>query len=301
MAKAYITASKRIGSVGGETYSVVKGQTIVRAKPVSVANPRTKAQVLQRAVFMDAVKFFKHSNQNFFKFAFEDKKPTESDYNAFMRHNSGDGIMITKSMGKQAGAAFIGQFLVSQGSLPAPTINYESVSSPLFITRSANRTAAITTFGALSSEFKTYYGLTDGDIVTLLFIKSNVAEIEYGPTEAECKYLFLNNVPSEPVWSIVQFVVDELDDTLLSTKGISAHANSSNLVVSGWDCEETAAAATMIFSRKSADGLKVSTSNLINNDMANEIIEMNSLEGTREKIYAAWKSAEDAILEGSEV
>ena len=41
----------------------------------------------QRAAFAASVKFFKHSQQALFKFAFEDKTQKESDYNAFMRHN----------------------------------------------------------------------------------------------------------------------------------------------------------------------------------------------------------------------
>lgn len=301
MAKAYIVASKRIGSVGGETYSVVKGQTIVKAKPVSVANPRTKAQVLQRAVFMDAVKFFKHSNQNLFKFAFEDKKPTESDYNAFMRHNSGDGIMITKSMGKQPGAAFIGQFLVSQGSLPAPYYEFDDNAAPFLQISSENISQSITTFGQLSTQLKSYYGLNEGDIVTMLFIKSNVTEIEYGPTEAECKYLFLDDEPTEPVWSIVQFVIDTESSVLLNTKHLIHSAGTKWVGSDDWNAEDVASSFAVIFSRKSADGLKVSSSTLATNEIANEIIEMNALEGTREMIYAAWKSAEDAILEGSKV
>lgn len=49
MAKYNPVTGKRIGKVGGEVYAVVKGEAIVREKPLVVSNPSTNAQVAVRA------------------------------------------------------------------------------------------------------------------------------------------------------------------------------------------------------------------------------------------------------------
>lgn len=49
MAKYNPVTGKRIGKVGGEVYAVVKGEAIVREKPLVVSNPSTDAQVAVRA------------------------------------------------------------------------------------------------------------------------------------------------------------------------------------------------------------------------------------------------------------
>lgn len=49
MAKYNPVTGKRIGKVGGEVYSVVRGEAIVREKPIVVSNPNTEAQVEVRA------------------------------------------------------------------------------------------------------------------------------------------------------------------------------------------------------------------------------------------------------------
>lgn len=76
------------GKVGSLVMSINKGQVVTRQYQPNVANPRSNAQMLHRARFASCVNFYKRATANFFKFAFEDKRPIESDYSAFMRHNT---------------------------------------------------------------------------------------------------------------------------------------------------------------------------------------------------------------------
>lgn len=76
--------------------------------------------MLQRAKFANAVKFYKKAVQNFFKFAFEDKKKSESDYNAFMRHNVMNSTLLMKGNVDDAYFPALGRWQMSSGSLPNP-------------------------------------------------------------------------------------------------------------------------------------------------------------------------------------
>ena len=73
------------GKLGNIVLRVRKGQTVESKYQPNVNNPRTFAQCRQRALFANAVKFYKSAIARMFKFAFEDKAANESDYNAFMR------------------------------------------------------------------------------------------------------------------------------------------------------------------------------------------------------------------------
>lgn len=87
MAKGNLFLGYGRGSVGDVTMSRTKGQQVARARNRQPMNPRTDAQVIQRAKMASAVKFFKMVPSGALKYAFEDKRPEESDYNAFVRHN----------------------------------------------------------------------------------------------------------------------------------------------------------------------------------------------------------------------
>lgn len=55
-----IALGKATGSIGNVTFTVQRGQNIAKAKPVSVANPQTAKQTLQRSRFSDASNYAKH-------------------------------------------------------------------------------------------------------------------------------------------------------------------------------------------------------------------------------------------------
>lgn len=122
------------GRLGNMVISSVRGQQIERKYQPKVANPKTYAQMRQRAAFAAAVKFFKHSQQALFKFAFEDKTQKESDYNAFMRHNVayfGAYNKVACDNPSLPALGFTSPLLLSYGSLASAVgVGYYKVQTP---------------------------------------------------------------------------------------------------------------------------------------------------------------------------
>ncbi|MBR3407322.1 MAG: hypothetical protein IKG86_00580 [Paludibacteraceae bacterium] len=92
------------------------GQTLIRELAASVSNPRTAAQMTQRVRLSNCVAVYR-ANKFWMKYAFEDKKPKESDYNAFIGENiSNNAVALTKSE-VNAGAAVAAPYTITRGSL----------------------------------------------------------------------------------------------------------------------------------------------------------------------------------------
>lgn len=297
MAKAYLTASKRIGSVGGETYSVVKGQTIVRAKPISVANPRTVNQMLQRSIFLDAVRFYQHSNQNFFKMAFEDRRQTESDYNAFMRTNSNRGVHVTKAMSDNPFFPALGNWTISRGSLPSAQCEWIPLGNPLFLVHCGETVAEqreIETIGEVCGFLKSKYSLREGDIVTVGLVTSSLMDVNENTLEP----VFEN--PIAPQWFLNQFRIDTTSTVPVTTYNLNAAVMEDGSVVIAIDTPTLAACAGFcVFSRNTDGGLKVSTSDIVLNASATTIINKMQQSSFIERVVADWSASEGAILQGS--
>lgn len=74
------------GSMGGMTYSIVEGRTIVRQTPTHVRNPRTEAQQLQRGKLANAVRAYQQIGPMCAK-SFTSRKKYSSQYNEFVARN----------------------------------------------------------------------------------------------------------------------------------------------------------------------------------------------------------------------
>lgn len=302
MAKAYITQSKRIGSVGGETYSVVNGQTIVRAKPVSVANPRTDAQMTQRSQFLSAVRFYQRANQRFFKFAFESKSQVESDYNAFMRLNAKLGGYITKAQGDSIGFPMIAPWIISQGSLNGlrQSVYEDESASKCYLDVVIAPTysgAAPTTIGALSELIlANYSGVQESDIMTLVTIISTAEGSAYvNDLDAE-------NINNQISWEVEQFIVDSTDERAISEvmTGVTCVVRSGALVLAcDMGSSAVASGCALVQSRNTNKGTVVSTTSIALNEVAEVAYSVLRSRIHRRQVLAWWGAQQQAILQGS--
>ena len=77
-----------IGRVGGNVYYMNKGQNIARELAPAISNPQTAAQQEQRMRWANLVSFYRVNQPWMKRGAFESKKQTWSDYNAFVSANS---------------------------------------------------------------------------------------------------------------------------------------------------------------------------------------------------------------------
>lgn len=285
------TAGKRIGSVGNETYSVVKGQNVVREKPAQVANPRTYAQMEQRSIFIDAVRFYEHANKNLFKFAFEDKRSYESDYNAFMRANAKNGVNISPSMSSDYRFPAIGNWLLTSGSLQGVDFDYSEGATSIFFNSAA--ASGISTVGQLTEKLLSDYpSLQEGDLITCVMVESSAYEI----SEEDLRVSYLGN--SAPKWQIFQFRLNRSSAATLISVGLSNVPSGGNSVVFSQEIDDsTVGGVAVIVSREVPGGVKVSTTSIMNNTTANTFL--TAFARNKVRIIAEWGLSDPAILQGS--
>lgn len=287
MSKSNSFFGLRSGSTKSHTYSVLKGQQITKDRVTDVANPKTTAQMTQRATFANCVKFYKHATQGLFKFAFEDKKPTESDYNAFVRMNVGKSVLVSKDQQDNQNFPAIGAgWLLSNGSLSMPDVLFDDTATNSHYLSVPNLAADITTVGQLCTAIKNAYQLQDGDIVTLVAVNSSIANI--------------NETATKPVrWSLGQFVIDSASTVLLSDFEFNVNVAAGKWYFQPLNDYTKIGAAAVIFSRNiKGQPLKVSPSILVNNNLALQALAGVSADSYRETALATWGATGEAILQG---
>lgn len=298
MAKGNMLLGMSRGSVGDVTFYRSGGSQRARARNRKPANPMTVRQQTQRAKFANAVKFHKQVTSNFFRFAYEDKKVNESDYNAFMRHNVGNSGFIGAKASKIASWPALGLWEVTSGSLPEITV------SSVF-NADLGVSGDISTVGALSAALIAQ-GDTwrEGDILTVLMYRATAAgSLPTVDTETA-------HVASS---AYIQIVLNSTDTTLLAD--IVGNLGGLDFVmqvdeVDGFGVigtgDDWAAAMTddlmqcaVIHSRNSAGGLLVSTSVMTANK-AQVITDALSEDGTYyNAVLADWDAAAEAVLQGA--
>ena len=298
MSKGSLFFGNASGKLGQVVLSTVKGQQVARAWQPKVANPKTSQQQLQRAKFANSVKFFKRAQQNLFKFAFEDKRKNESDYNAFMRHNVMTSAVLDRSVYDNFNyPAFANDWLLSYGSLgeiyAENEISSKEVVQMLSLPLGTGEINNLTISSA-SQAFVNNYKAINGDYVTLVGVKSSVNSLNSDPATA-------------PEWHIVQFVVDTNN-----TGRLIEELNEQDGTASSFFAKDGKEPANIIFqysnngcawlgvilSRVTANGVKVSTSYLMPNYYAYEIYENSLALPYRQSALNSWGRSSEPILKG---
>ena len=302
MAKGNMLLGMSRGSVGDVTFYRSGGSQRARARNRKPANPMTVRQQTQRAKFANAVKFHKQVTSNFFRFAYEDKKANESDYNAFMRHNVGNSGFIGAMASKISSWPALGQWEVTSGSLPEIVVS--SNSDPFRFFADLGVKGNLTTVGSLSSALIAL-GDTwrDGDILTVLLYRATAAgSLPTVDTETE-------HTASS---SYLQIVLNSSDTTTLSSLvgnlgglGYKMSVDEADgFTVTGTDegwstsSEKDLLQCAVIHSRNTASGLLVSTQSMVANNpqvITDALIE----DGTYyNAVLSDWDAAAKAVLQG---
>lgn len=302
MAKGNMLLGMSRGSVGDVTFYRSGGSQRARARNRKPANPMTVRQQTQRAKFANAVKFHKQVTSNFFRFAYEDKKVNESDYNAFMRHNVVNSGFIGAMASKISSWPALGLWEVTSGSLPEIEVT-SNTEGTMFIAALGVK-GNLTTVGALSSALIAL-GDTwrEGDILTVLLYRATAAStLPSVDTEkdhtASSSYLqiVLNSSDTTTLADLVGNLgglgyimsVDEQDGfTVSGNVGAWATAWGTDLL----QC-------AVIHSRNTASGLLVSTQSMVANKP--QVITDALTEGGTyyNAVLADWDAAAEAVLQG---
>ena len=302
MAKGNIILGYLRGSIGDITFFRAKGQQLSRARNRAPANPRTVAQMNQRAKMACAVKFYTQVGTNFFKYAFEGKKDNESYFNAFVKNN----ILLGGYIGKQASRVYdfpaLGAWQISSGTLPEITAPFpQSVNGVVFSVGTVSGTPKTTIsdlskalIGSDSSRWR------EGDILTCLcYCATNYATL---PTI----YTDQGNRAYTSVWQIrlstsntdtlpsIEFpLLDMSFDCELNTNGLSFIGSSGSEYTNNLYC------FGLIHSRNTANGLRVSSSTMVAPQSPDLLSVVSLPSGSYyNAVIADWQATDEAVLQG---
>lgn len=279
------------GKVGSVVLARSKGQQITRAYNESPKNPRSEKQMLQRSVFMAATKFFSRGQQAFFKFAFENKSPKQSDYNAFMSENAKRGLHTSQAAFTEATYPSIAPFMMTKGSLAELPLLLNSGKTAFELEVNGLQTSA--SIGDLSQSLISTYGAQEGDIVTLCVIVANGSNADNTPSVEPDKR-------GQVKWTIKQFIVDTASFAAITDAlGAIVTAGTGSLLVTPTQMSTSACAACITLSRDTQEGLKVGNTYLELNDIALTIYENGNDAEYIGKVLDSWKATGSAILQGS--
>lgn len=291
----------RRGSTKSMTFQVLNGQQITKDRVYGGRNPRSDAQMTQRSQFLSAVRFYERSLRRFFKFAFESKKQTESEYNAFMRLNAKIGPYITKAQGDAVGFPMVAPWMISQGSLqtlPQAIIQDPDLGDEISLLIAKNWDGdGPYTIAQLSQLIRAAHpSVLEGDIITIVVIRGTEDGTAF-VTDYDA-----TNITNQNEWIVEQFIINSSDEREIGE--VLAQANVSvvdgNLYLVGMVGDTTKVyAGAIVVSRNTAGGLVVSTNTLKLNALATTAYETMRDNAHREQVLAWWGAQQQAILQGS--
>lgn len=211
--------SQMRGKVGDLVFTRLAGEQVTRSRNRNPKNPRTIKQMAQRAALATCVEFFTRGRKNLFKFAFENKRPGESDYNAFVRANIGTVPVQSRKSLVENNSVF-GPFIMSQGSLPQPEFYFDiEYDRGAIATSPIPGPSSALTIGQLSRAIAERNGLQNGDIITIVAV-SALGDSLKNSVETAIAAGALQGAFATQKWVISQFTLDFSSAALASTLDI---------------------------------------------------------------------------------
>lgn len=289
------------GKIGNTVVSVVRGQRIERAWQPSVRNPRTPPQMIQRAKFFAAVEFYKNSRQGLFRMAFEDKRQTESDYNAFMRHNAKIAPMLSRQvidMGDGSNAQAIWTWQVSDGSLDPVVVNTVPDAPRTYSVNFVAEVGNITTVGQLSTALINSGAYMAGDIVTIVEHVTDLTNASIDDGEGLLPaFIGVGGVQNQFI--IKQFALSTTSNTPLSNFNLAYNEDQGALVLTSFTTTQNIMRTAAVIVSRPGDSLKVSTAVMAPDSYTIDQFATMKTEDWHQGILTQWKTAEAVILEGA--
>lgn len=291
MSKRSLFWSTASGKLGDIVLRTVRGVEIASKYQPKVLNPRSMAQMTQRILFADAVKFYRHANDNLFKFAFEDKRKNESDYNAFMRYNAKRGLLIDKDrMDEYNYPAWGTNWMLSRGSLNQAEFTISDVADmPIVLSSPSIGEPETITLGTISTALMNDYGLMTGDYVTIVKISTKYTSYEFVE-----EY-------QQPKWFMAQFKIDSTSQVAPDDVNINVAASEGENINIGIKNSENGGsnAYAVIFSRPLKDKTYVSDGVIQGDKNWIYVCGHWEGEGAIEGSLITWGATQEAILKGS--
>lgn len=284
------------GSVGDVTFTRTNGQQVTRARNRRPKNPKSYGQMYQRSLFANAVKMYQLAISKFFKFAFEDRRPHESDYNAFMRHNVKNSTNITKACFDDMDYPAIGKWVFSVGSLQPLNVINQSNSAIVNLKNGVVLPTGATepqTVGALSSLLIDNERYFPGDMITIV-------TYGWGPYGGTSYPFLVPPTDEHETWfTYEQFILDVNSTTQISQFGYDARVNNGTLFMesTGQPFDERYVGICFIHSRNTGGKIECSSSQLTLSGAYQQAYEDSLADTYIEQVVASWNATGTAILD----
>ena len=221
MAKYYGIGGKRTGSVGNETYTINRGENIVKGKIIHINDAKTPEQIEQRSKLQNAVKSYKQIGPDFLRKCFEFKKQKQSTYNAYVSANTKLAKPFFKRYSDDQNILGLGNIKMSDGSLPklpvgtSENIVINEITYKFFGLKVNGALTNDSTVGQVSADLIGSYHLQEGMILNGIGVYNdgvqfNPASVEFPLTLAQ-QYMVLKDKQN--------FELNKADDTVITEKG----------------------------------------------------------------------------------
>lgn len=279
----WLKGSKK--KLGGTVVYESGGRTIQRVLAPEVRNPRTIAQMSVRVRWANIVNLYK-ALKPIMKYAFENKKRYQSDYNMLMSLNvSKSTIFLTKQEAEQ-GACVVSEYDITRGSLPR--ITYENNGIGLVTSNIAMGTKEdITnmTIAKFSQKILNNNGqFREGDQLSFVGLWQSTDDTTGIPfVVLEKNEVILDTTNNDYLKNYFDVSIIYIDDT-----------TGKNVLV--FDMTTGAGAGTFIHSRTVSGKTYVSSQNLVATKMAG-LISSYSSEKQYQNAIDSYGASEDAFLD----
>ncbi len=217
------------------------GQTIQRELAAQVTNPRTETQMQQRVRWANIVSLYRVLKP-VMKYAFENKKRTQSDYNAFMSANITTSPIALTKQEAASGACVVAPYVISKGSLPPISINPEDTDwrTNIYMLEGMDlETCSVATFS--KQVLASNPGMREGDQLSFVRLTQSVDDVSSVPYVILRKYevlldrnnadLLKNYLPAELLDTIAEGDIYHL--SVLNNGGTGAFALILSRTISG--------------------------------------------------------------------
>lgn len=261
------------GRIGDTVFSRSQGRQLSRAHVPAPNNPKSTSQMGQRVKFATCAAFYSHAIKNGFKFAYEDKREGESDYNAFMRHNLSCVTPQTK-YAIDNDHPCPGVWRMSYGTLPMANIEWDDQIAQGYLcavlkVNSFTYSGDAPTVADFSKALISTYRLKDGDFVTVLQVTSPDTLFKALDAMMRERSIVDHSSDSTVTWTVEQFMIDSTNTEEITDEfPFEAVSSGSPTLPTHMMIDEnydSIACCAVIFSRVTKDGVKVSSAQLLCN------------------------------------
>lgn len=223
--------------LGGAVIYEAMSETRARALATKVHNPRTEAQMYTRVKWANLVDFYR-LNSSWMKYAYENKKRNQTEYNRFMQLNvRPSDIYLTKQEAEE-GSCVVNNYIMTQGSLQSITYTDQGtyIQTNLFLADDSKLTAESSVAEWSNELIANNPGLEYGDQLSFMRYTQMVNQNTGSPYAILRKYEFIiseeNLQPLSDFWPTDILAIRKIEGNSVITVNHTGNAGGILIILS---------------------------------------------------------------------